>query len=75
MTAETTARSDSGVTCENCDACCCRLEVMLLTDTGVPEHFIETDRWGGMSMARLVRGTEPHESEMHDLRQAATGLP
>ncbi|MGL6350562.1 MAG: YkgJ family cysteine cluster protein, partial [Aeromonas sp.] len=24
------------VSCQNCEACCCRLEVMLFTDTGVP---------------------------------------
>lgn len=29
---------------------------MLITDTGVPERFIETDKWGGMSMARLADG-------------------
>ncbi len=44
------------VTCANCKACCCRLEVMLITDTGVPERFIDTDRWGGMVMARLDDG-------------------
>ena len=29
---------------------------MLTTDTGVPVHFIETDRWGGQRMARLDDG-------------------
>lgn len=29
---------------------------MLITDTGVPDHFIQTDKWGGMSMARLDDG-------------------
>ena len=56
MTAETTALLETRVTCENCEACCCRLEVMLITDTGVPDRFIETDKWGGMSMARLDDG-------------------
>jgi Fe-S-cluster containining protein len=46
----------SAVTCGNCQACCCRLEVMLITDTGVPERFIETDKWGGETMARLDDG-------------------
>ncbi len=46
----------SAVTCANCQACCCRLEVMLITDTGVPERFIETDKWGGETMARLDDG-------------------
>jgi uncharacterized protein len=44
------------ITCADCEACCCRLEVMLITDTGVPERFIATDKWGGMSMARLDDG-------------------
>ncbi len=46
----------SDISCENCQACCCRLEVMLITDTGVPERFIATDEWGGMTMARLDDG-------------------
>jgi Fe-S-cluster containining protein len=29
---------------------------MLITDTGVPDRFIEVDRWGGRSMARLDDG-------------------
>lgn len=51
-----TIRPESEVSCTNCEACCCRLEVMLITDTGVPNHFIETDKWGGMIMARLEDG-------------------
>ncbi|MEH6357512.1 MAG: YkgJ family cysteine cluster protein [Pseudomonadales bacterium] len=43
-------------TCANCRACCCRLEVMLITETGVPERFIDIDRWGGSVMARLEDG-------------------
>lgn len=43
-------------TCANCQACCCRLEVMLITDTGVPEHYIDIDAWGGQIMARLDDG-------------------
>ena len=56
MTIETTTLSDSKVSCANCEACCCRLEVMLITDTGVPDNFIEIDEWGGRSMARLEDG-------------------
>jgi Fe-S-cluster containining protein len=56
MTIEATALPDSEVTCVNCEACCCRLEVMLITDTGVPDRFIEIDKWGGMNMARLEDG-------------------
>lgn len=44
------------VTCASCQASCCRLEVFLLTETGVPKHFIETDQWGGRTMARLDDG-------------------
>ena len=29
---------------------------MLVTDTGVPEHLVAFDRWGGMTMARLEDG-------------------
>jgi Fe-S-cluster containining protein len=44
------------ITCANCQACCCRLEVMLITDTGVPEQFIDIDAWGGQVMARVDDG-------------------
>jgi Fe-S-cluster containining protein len=47
---------EPAVTCASCAACCCRLEVMLITETGVPERFIETDRWGGRTMMRLDDG-------------------
>jgi Fe-S-cluster containining protein len=56
MTIEATTRRDTEVTCVNCEACCCRLEVMLITDTGVPDRFIEIDKWGGRTMARLDDG-------------------
>jgi len=32
------------------------LEVTLITDTGVPDNFIETDQWGASRMARLDDG-------------------
>ena len=44
------------VTCSNCQACCCRLEVMLVTDTGVPYEHIAVDKWGGETMLRLEDG-------------------
>jgi uncharacterized protein len=56
MTVEQTAPSENRITCSSCEACCCRLEVMLITDTGVPDRYIQTDKWGGMSMARLDDG-------------------
>ena len=56
MTIEAPHLPDPEITCSNCEASCCRLEVMLITDTGVPERYIETDEWGGRSMARLDDG-------------------
>lgn len=56
MTVEDTNPPASRVTCASCKACCCRLEVLLITDTGVPDCFIAIDKWGGMTMARLEDG-------------------
>jgi Fe-S-cluster containining protein len=47
---------EATITCSNCQACCCRLEVMLITDTGVPDIFVEVDKWGGSTMLRLEDG-------------------
>jgi Fe-S-cluster containining protein len=46
----------SKVSCSNCKACCCRLEVMIISDTGVPEEFIARDSYGGETMKRLADG-------------------
>ena len=56
MFTEATTLPDAEVTCANCEACCCRLEVMLITETGVPDHFIAADKWGGRTMARSEDG-------------------
>jgi len=48
--------SGAAVSCSTCAACCCRLEVLLITDTGVPERFIDEDAWGGQVMRRLDDG-------------------
>ena len=56
MTIEVTTLPDTEVSCASCKACCCRLEVMLISDTGVPDRYIEVDQWGGRSMARLEDG-------------------
>ena len=56
MTIKVTTLPDTEVTCVSCEACCCRLEVMLTTDTEVPDNFIEIDKWGGRSMAKLDDG-------------------
>ncbi|MGI3040068.1 YkgJ family cysteine cluster protein [Vibrio diabolicus] len=44
------------VLCSNCKACCCRLEVMVISDTGVPDEHIKRDVWGGETMLRLSDG-------------------
>ncbi|MCB1872781.1 MAG: YkgJ family cysteine cluster protein [Gammaproteobacteria bacterium] len=56
MKTEAIPQLEARVTCADCEACCCRLEVLLITDTGVPENFIEIDQWGGMVMQRLEDG-------------------
>ena len=56
MPLKSTTPPESEITCANCEACCCRLEVILLTDTGVPDRFIATDPYGGRSMAQLEDG-------------------
>ncbi|EGQ8412123.1 YkgJ family cysteine cluster protein [Vibrio cholerae] len=44
------------ISCSNCHAYCCRLEVMIITDTGVPKQHIAFDEWGGETMLRLADG-------------------
>ena len=48
--------SKTEVSCSKCKACCCRLEVMIITDTGVPEQHIAVDQWGAETMLRLDDG-------------------
>ena len=48
--------SNAEVTCSSCQACCCRLEVMIITDTGVPDEHISRDQWGAETMLRLDDG-------------------
>ena len=48
--------SETTMTCSACAASCCRLEVMLVSDTGVPEQFITRDEWGSETMLRLGDG-------------------
>jgi Fe-S-cluster containining protein len=56
MIIETKELSEPVVTCANCQACCCRLEVMLITDTGVPEEYISVDEGGAETLRRLEGG-------------------
>lgn len=46
----------SEILCSNCQACCCSLEVMIITDTGVPYKYIRTDEYGGETMTQLEDG-------------------
>ena len=48
--------SETEVSCSNCQACCCRLEVMIISDTGVPDVHISRDEWGAETMLRLDDG-------------------
>jgi len=56
MTSDVTNPPETEITCENCEACCCRLQVMLITETSVPERFVERDEFGMQSMRRLHDG-------------------
>jgi Fe-S-cluster containining protein len=56
MTIKVKNVSHDEVACSNCQACCCRLEVMLITDTGVPDVYISLDEWGAETMLRLDDG-------------------
>ena len=40
------------ITCANCQACCCQLEVRIVSDTGVPFQYIDYDKWGSEVMKR-----------------------
>ncbi len=52
---------------------------MLITDTGVPERFIDTDDWGGEVMLRLDDGwcaaLDRNSDDVHHLRKTPADLP
>ncbi|AXY01133.1 YkgJ family cysteine cluster protein [Vibrio alfacsensis] len=56
MNIPTVPPKPSNVSCSNCQACCCRLEVMIISGTGVPDKFIKRDQYGGETMLRLDDG-------------------
>lgn len=56
MQIEITNLPAAQVSCANCRASCCRLEVMIISDTGVPAEHIEVDARGGETMRRLADG-------------------
>ena len=47
---------DPTISCSACEACCCRLEVILMGDDDVPQELTVEDRWGGWVMRRLEDG-------------------
>lgn len=47
---------DSSIHCNTCQASCCQLEVMLITETGVPERYIQYNNIGVDTMLRLDDG-------------------
>lgn len=56
MSIPATCLPEPEISCSSCQACCCKLEVMLITDTGVPREHIKTDPWGAETMKRLDDG-------------------
>lgn len=44
------------LSCDTCLACCCRLQVLLLSDDRVPGYLVEEDEHGRAVMARLDDG-------------------
>lgn len=47
---------DASISCSTCEACCCRLEVMLMGDDDIPAELTVEDRWGGAVMRRVADG-------------------
>lgn len=43
---------DATVSCDNCDAVCCRLTVVVMPDDEVPRHLVERSEQGLEVMAR-----------------------
>ncbi len=56
MSIDITLLPAAHIACSNCQACCCRLEVILISETGVPETFVDTNAWGVRVMSRLEDG-------------------
>jgi Fe-S-cluster containining protein len=56
MNAISDAAAADDVSCDTCEACCCRLEVLLMGDDDVPQALSVEDQWGGWVMRRLADG-------------------
>lgn len=48
--------ADAVVSCQACDAVCCRLTVLVMTDDQVPRHLVERNAQGLEVMARNEEG-------------------
>ena len=46
----------AAISCATCEACCCRLEVLLMGEDDVPMRLTVQDQWGGWVMRRLEDG-------------------
>ena len=46
----------TAVSCATCEACCCRLEVLLMAGDDIPLGLTAVDQWDGWVMARLEDG-------------------
>ncbi|MCW8826673.1 MAG: YkgJ family cysteine cluster protein [Gammaproteobacteria bacterium] len=51
-----TTPPNPAITCESCDAACCRLQVLLIGDNDVPDELTDVSDWGGQVMRRLDDG-------------------
>lgn len=47
---------NAAISCATCEACCCRLEVLLMAGDDIPARLTAVDAWGGWVMARLDDG-------------------
>lgn len=56
MNPENNMNDGQAITCSTCEACCCRLEVMLMGGDNIPAGLTKQDRWGGWVMARRDDG-------------------
>ncbi|MBZ0104819.1 MAG: YkgJ family cysteine cluster protein [Sulfuricella denitrificans] len=44
------------ISCASCEACCCRLEVLLMAGDDIPFRLTAENPWGGQVMARMEDG-------------------
>jgi Fe-S-cluster containining protein len=44
------------ISCASCEACCCRLEVLLMAGDDIPLRLVAENPWGGQVMARMEDG-------------------